>query len=274
MMKNGTKFSSTIKTLSICLIFSITLAVGVIAVKIPEKEIVIADNYNEKNQVSEEIPNIELAKVEDGTATLKETIEVKTEEIPFETVSQDGATENGSNTYVVKNGVKGQKEITYKVKYENDTEVSREEISSRVTKKAVDKVIGQRQETIVVASRSEENTASVPESTDQQSSSEPIVKTMNVSAYCSCSSCCGKSNGITASGARASSWYTVAAGKSYPIGTRIYIPYFKDMPNGGWFVVQDRGGAIGNNRLDIYMGSHSEALKFGRRNLECYIYKN
>ena len=100
----------------------------------------------------------------------------------------------------------------------------------------------------------------------------PLVKTFNTSAYCSCSKCCGKSTGKTASGAYASSWYTLAAGKSYPIGTIIYIPYFKNQPNGGWFVVQDRGGAISNNRLDVYMGTHSQALQFGRRSLECYVY--
>lgn len=86
-------------------------------------------------------------------------------------------------------------------------------------------------------------------------------------------SCCGKTNGITASGAPASEWYTLAAGSVYPIGTVIYIPYFKDKPNGGWFVVQDRDGAISSDRLDIFYDSHSAALQFGRRYLECYVYE-
>ncbi len=57
------------------------------------------------------------------------------------------------------------------------------------------------------------------------------------------------------------------------MGTVIYIPYFKNKPNGGWFVVQDRGGAISSNRIDVFMGSHSQALQFGRRNLTCYVYQ-
>ena len=101
----------------------------------------------------------------------------------------------------------------------------------------------------------------------------PTVKTMNTSAYDACVKCCGKTNGITSSGAKASPWYTIAAGKGYKIGTIIYIPYFKNKPNGGWFVVQDRGGAISNNKIDIFMSTHSECLQFGRRNLECYIYE-
>lgn len=71
----------------------------------------------------------------------------------------------------------------------------------------------------------------------------------------------------------ASSWYTVAAGSGYKLGTVIYIPYFANKPNGGWFVVQDRGGAISNNRIDVYMGTYNECISFGRRNLECYIYE-
>ena len=104
----------------------------------------------------------------------------------------------------------------------------------------------------------------------------PTVKTMNTSAYTA--STCGKDPsssgyGITASGERATSWYTVAAGKGYAIGTIIYIPYFEDAPNGGWFVVQDRGGAISNSHLDVYMDSYNDCMDFGRRYLECYIYE-
>ena len=98
----------------------------------------------------------------------------------------------------------------------------------------------------------------------------PKVTTLNTSAYCAAS--CG-GNTKTACGATARSWYTVAAGKGYAIGTIIYIPYFANQPNGGWFVVQDRGGAITNNKLDVYMSSYSECTNFGRRNLECYIYE-
>jgi len=87
---------------------------------------------------------------------------------------------------------------------------------------------------------------------------------------------CGKSPddpyyGITASGKKVKAWHTVAAPKNIPFGTKIYIPYFKDKPNKGIFVVEDRGGAIKGNRLDVYMESLSEALKFGRRKLEVYI---
>lgn len=102
------------------------------------------------------------------------------------------------------------------------------------------------------------------EITIPETSGNFIVKTMNCSAY--------NLSGTTASGEQTQQWYTIAAGRSYPFGTRVYIPYFKDAPNGGWFVVQDRGSAITDNHLDIYMPSYDDCINFGRRNLEVEIY--
>ena len=86
-------------------------------------------------------------------------------------------------------------------------------------------------------------------------------------AYCGCSKCCGKSTGITASGAKAKAGVTVAMSSKYPFGTKVEI---KGM---GTYIVQDRGGAINGNRIDIYFDSHSEALNFGRRTVYLRIVK-
>lgn len=98
------------------------------------------------------------------------------------------------------------------------------------------------------------------------------VGTFNCSAYCGCYSCSEGYNTRTASGTGTHSWCTIAASSGYPFGTRFYIPYFKDYPNGGWFTVQDRGGAIKGNKLDIFMVSHSQCNNFGRRNLTAYVF--
>jgi 3D (Asp-Asp-Asp) domain-containing protein len=68
---------------------------------------------------------------------------------------------------------------------------------------------------------------------------------------------------------------TVAAGKNIPFNTKIYIPYFKEHKVPGYedgiFMVQDRGGAIGPNNIDVYMPTVEEALDFGRNKLDVYI---
>ena len=99
---------------------------------------------------------------------------------------------------------------------------------------------------------------------------------MECTAYTSRPEECGKTPddpwyGITASGAHVEPWHTVAASKDIPFGTRLYIPYFKDKPNGGIFVVQDRGGMIGPGHLDIYMEDLKRAKEFGRRTIEVYF---
>lgn len=77
--------------------------------------------------------------------------------------------------------------------------------------------------------------------------------------YCSCAKCTGKTNGITASGKKATPNHTVAMPKQYSFGTNIEI---KDI---GYFVVEDRGGAIKGNKIDIYFSTHQEALNWGVR---------
>lgn len=86
----------------------------------------------------------------------------------------------------------------------------------------------------------------------------------NVSAYCPCVKCCGKTNAITASGTKATANHTIAAPSNYKFGTKIEI-------NGIIYTVEDRGGAITGNKIDIYFNSHSEALQFGRRQLQMRV---
>lgn len=63
-----------------------------------------------------------------------------------------------------------------------------------------------------------------------------------------CSHCCGKSDGITASGVKAIIGETVAM-KVYAFGTRIYIE------NLGFFTVHDRG--VGSNWVDVACENHA-----------------
>ena len=89
---------------------------------------------------------------------------------------------------------------------------------------------------------------------------------MEVTAYTASMEECGKTDGITASGEKAQEYHTLAAGHSIPFGTKIYIPEFMKT-----FVVEDRGGAITDNHLDIYMERLEDAKKFGRKNIYVFI---
>lgn len=87
-----------------------------------------------------------------------------------------------------------------------------------------------------------------------------------ITYYCACKQCCGKEDGITASGVKVQEGVTVAADTSkLPFGTRIYI---EDI---GWRTVQDRGGAIKGNRLDIYISSHDDPMPYNVQNLDVWV---
>lgn len=83
--------------------------------------------------------------------------------------------------------------------------------------------------------------------------------TVKATGYCSCSVCCGKSNGVTASGTQAH-WGTIAAPRGWAFGSRYTISGLS-----GTFTVEDRGGAINGNRIDIWFPTHAEALAWGVR---------
>ena len=86
--------------------------------------------------------------------------------------------------------------------------------------------------------------------------------TWKITAYCACKKCCGKSPddpryGITATGTVATEGRTIAADpRVIPYGTVVYI-------DGHAYTVEDCGGAIKNERIDIYFDSHEATLQWG-----------
>ncbi len=97
--------------------------------------------------------------------------------------------------------------------------------------------------------------------------------------YCPCRECCGwernwlgrtvyssgplrgrrKAVGVTASGAKARHGTIAADTARYPFGTVMYIPDY------GYGRVEDRGGGIKGDHIDLFFDSHREALQWGRR---------
>ncbi len=247
------------------------------------KTIKISKKDEEEQTIANQTGEVTIEEILQSYDSIVEKIIKEQITIPYETVTKDVSTGTGTKQdKVVQKGEDGIKEITYKAKYQNDVEIEKVEISSEVIKEPVNKIVEVRTNQVTSRASTERKATSNPAQTSTTSLAKkvegitPTVKTLNASAYTA--STCGKAPGSsgygrTSSGAMASSWYTVAAGSGYKLGTVIYIPYFANKPNGGWFVVQDRGGAISNNRVDVYMNTYNECISFGRRDLECYIYE-
>jgi 3D (Asp-Asp-Asp) domain-containing protein len=49
-------------------------------------------------------------------------------------------------------------------------------------------------------------------------------------------------------------WHTAAVDpRVIPLGSRIYVPRFRNAPNRGWFVAQDTGSTIIGHQIDLYV---------------------
>ena len=203
-------------------------------------------------KVSEEELNNNIEEIAESYSNITEEIITVEEEIPFETITKDVSSGSETTNRVIQYGKNGIKEVTYKVKYKNGEEIERIELSSKVIKEPVDKIV---QIQTKVTSRYSSRGSGVTTATSGK---------YKVTAYCACIKCCGKTNGITASGTKATANRTVAAPSSFAFGTKIVM-------NGQTYVVEDRGGAIQGNRIDLYMNSHSEALAWGVRYLDVEV---
>lgn len=96
---------------------------------------------------------------------------------------------------------------------------------------------------------------------------EYIEVTATLTAYCPCVKCCGKSDGITASGTQATAGRTVAVDtRLIPYGTEISI-------DGKTYIAEDCGGKVKGYTIDVFFDSHEEALNFGRQTKTVKIYK-
>ena len=203
-------------------------------------------------QISKEELNNNIDEIAQSYSNITEEIITVQEEIPFETITKDVSNGSSTTNKVIQAGKNGIKEVTYKVKYKDGIEVERIELSSKVIKEPVNKIV---QIQTKVTSRSSSRGSAVTTASSGR---------YKVTAYCACVKCCGKTNGITASGTKATANRTVAAPSSFAFGTKIVM-------NGRTYVVEDRGGAIQGNRIDLYMNSHSEALAWGVRYLDVEV---
>jgi 3D (Asp-Asp-Asp) domain-containing protein len=98
-----------------------------------------------------------------------------------------------------------------------------------------------------------------------------------ITAYCSCYICCDEyaqnrpidENGneivVGSIGQVLTPEYSIAVDPSViPYGTVVYF-------NGNEYIAQDCGGAIKENRIDLYFDSHQDALEYGVQYHEVFI---
>ena len=220
-----------------------------------DNKIVIRDKSIQEIQVakiSESGIETTLDEILESYSPIIEKIVTVEEEIPYETITKDAST-SGENTRnrVIQQGINGIKQVTYKIKYKNNQEIEKTFLSEVIIKQPVDKIV-QVQNNI---------TSRTASTTRNPGTGTAIYK---VTGYCACAKCCGKTNGITASGTKATAGRTIAASGQFTFGTKLLI-------NGTTYIVEDRGGAIKGNKIDVYFNTHAEALQWGVKYLPVQV---
>lgn len=78
---------------------------------------------------------------------------------------------------------------------------------------------------------------------------------------------------VTSTGTYVKQYRTVSADPElFPPGTILYVPYFANKPNKGFFVVEDTGSEIKGNRLDVYVRDYEMASNFNKNLLVYKVY--
>lgn len=166
---------------------------------------------------------------------------------------------------------KPSEESTNKTETANTLTSSEQETSKEESKKSEQEV----KETKVVASRGSYVRDTSPVPTEY----EKVIQ-VKATAYCLCQKCCGKTPdspgyGRTASGLKivpGTGMKVIAVDTSVvPLGTKVFVEGLNGAGNYGYAVAADTGSAIKNNKIDLYMDTHEQALSWGVKYVNLYI---
>ncbi len=161
-------------------------------------------------------------------------------------------------TKIVRQGVPGEREISYLVTRQADRSLTpRHTISATRTvrqpqPRVVATGIGDYSAVAAFAKRGYDGTLQLTRA----------AISMVATAYTAgCSGC----SGVTASGQRAGHGIVAVDPRVIPLGSHLYIPGY------GHAVAGDTGGAIHGNRVDLGFNSPADAMQFGRRSVIVYV---
>lgn len=197
---------------------------------------------------------IEVFRVETKTVTVNEDISYST------TKKEDSSLDRGTSK-VETEGQNGEKTVTYEITYINGEESSRNELSSKTIKAPVNKVELVGTKPVAVAPNGV-----------QSKNGYHVGQVINgrYTHYCACAKCCGKANGITASGLKVYNGmenpYYIAC-NWLPLGSVVEV-------DGVEYTVVDRGGSglSKQGRIDIYTPEgHAACYKKGTGNCSITI---
>lgn len=186
-------------------------------------------------------------------------------EAPFKTIKKKNKELSHKQSKILVQGVNGKNKVKCKEYYAGDKLIKEEVIHVETLVKPIDQVF-------------EEGTKDVFTNDRGDFTARKAIK-MVATAYEAGPRSTGKrpgdkGYGITASGARAKRGTVAVDPRVIPLGTKLYVKSLTPgVPDYGFAIAQDTGGAIKGNKIDLFMDTVWECLQFGRRPVMVYILK-
>lgn len=184
-------------------------------------------------------------------------------EAPFKTIKKKNKELTHKQSKILIQGVNGKNKVKCKEYYAGDKLIKEEVIHVETIVKPIDQVF-------------EEGTKDVFTNDRGDFTARKAIK-MVATAYEAGPRSTGKrpgdkGYGITASGARAKRGTVAVDPRVIPLGTKLYVKSLTPgVPDYGFAIAQDTGGAIKGNKIDLFMDTVWECLQFGRRPVMVYI---
>ncbi|MBQ6907576.1 MAG: G5 domain-containing protein [Clostridia bacterium] len=193
---------------------------------------------------------LEVTYLEEKTVNSEEVIGYNTKKVANPSMTS-------GETNIKQQGTDGIADRVYREYYENDALVDRELVKEDIKVAAVDEIIEYGTKSRQNISYSRAGVSRGGEYRYKQ------CLTVTATAY--------SGGGYTASGMKARYGAVAVDPRVIPLGSRLYI----EAADGSWIygtaVAADTGGAIKGNKIDLYVESSADAIRFGRRTAKVYI---
>ncbi|WP_232699006.1 3D domain-containing protein [Brevibacillus daliensis] len=183
--------------------------------------------------------------------SVEEKVVQENKEVVFREVRKNDPSLKKGEIRELKKGQAGSAVLHYKVTTEDGKETSRELVKTEVVKEKQDRVlaVGTKKQEVVAATLASRGGKDIR--------AKRVLTNVELSAY---TANAGGGYGKTATGVKATVGRTVAVDpKVVPLGWWVYIEGI------GYRRAEDTGGAIKGNKMDVFLESDSEAVKFGRK---------
>ncbi len=257
-----------------------------------EKETFSADVKTVLSRCGIELGDDDIVTPEDGTI-IKSDAEITVERVTYKEVTRKEKADYGTTyidrdsfykgtTHVKSKGVKGEKEVVYRIKYVEGKKVGEEVVSEKITKEPVDQVVirgtkkpetGRKSASVAVGSSKVVKTVSNFSLPSKYSIDENLVPTSYKKKFIGPGT--AYHGGYrTSTGKIPEPGYIAVDPDVIPYGSKLWIVSNDGRYVYGYAIAADTGGFAWNGSgtlADLYFNSTAECIQFGRRGITIYV---